>query len=397
MKRRDFLEGWKGLAALALLGGTTSDTWAGTSPPEPIGEIKPDTIKPFEKFNGQRLMERVKYWTENPKDDKYPLLYERRMPIVSYTPKNESKIDHKVRGNIFMADVIADDQEASIQDTVGRFEFVPNSIPSLKIGSRLSESTLIRIYEQSIKPTEKSEKFLDKWFDNLAENLAIGLRQRRNQLSVMYMLGASDFNNYGVVVRLDLGIPEGVHSTVESATFKNKPLSVIRKHLRFIKRFYGATYDRMTLSSEALQDIVSTQENKRLNKTVGNTDHAVKELSKTLKLDVELDDSTFLQRSLGGETKEVRYLPANEILFSSKKNDNNPEICHFASTVCTESIVSSIFDDGKIKGGAQHGPIAYFTGNRDLNPPDIRAWAVTRGLPVIKDLTAFSSITTKEK
>src|SRR5574343_1608870 len=70
------------------------------------------------------------------------LLALQRTPVVN---ADDNEIVGKFKGQFVAADVISDDQEAAVYETVGQFEFVATEIPNLKLGSRVSQHMINRL------------------------------------------------------------------------------------------------------------------------------------------------------------------------------------------------------------------------------------------------------------
>jgi hypothetical protein len=74
-------------------------------------------------------------------------------------------------------------------------------------------------------------------------------------------------------------------------------------------------------------------------------------------------------------------------------DDGQSSAYDFANGIVTESIVAPLIAGAPDFGGEQVGPVAFYNGNRELNPPDLRAWAVARGFPRKHDKYATAVLT----
>jgi hypothetical protein len=97
-------------------------------------------------------------------------------------------------------------------------------------------------------------------------------------------------------------------------------------------------------------------------------------------------------RNAKGTSTQSRYLPGHQVLLSNTQDDLNGDSYDFANGIVTESIVAPLIAGAPDFGGEQVGPVAFYNGNRELNPPDLRCWAVARGFPRKHDKYATSVI-----
>jgi hypothetical protein len=155
---------------------------------------------------------------------------------------------------------------------------------------------------------------------------------------------------------------------------------------------YGEVFDRITMSRLAFRYMVATTEfgaklagqlrysgsASNLN-TLSQSD-MVRFASDILGAEIELYDGVYYTRNANGSKAQNRYIPQNKVLLTNRADDNNSQVRDFANGIVTESIVASLVGNSQF-GGEQVGPLSYYTGNEDLNPPDVTAWAVARGFP----------------
>lgn len=397
MDRRDFVKKSLGiLAATPLIGGLFQTKAQTNATVQDIAFVAEPSIEPpYDPFSSARFNNLVREASAI-KSDTNNLIFINRTPIVSYFDDEEligaSMITTETK--FFAADVITDENETTVvYDSIKSFEFRSASIPNIKIGQHIGQSTLNRA-EKYRKYKESADlKILQEHEQTAAESAIKGVNQRFNQMLVPYMLGR-DINAYGIVFKTTNKVAPQIHRKADW-TVNPHPLASIRGHLKAVKNKYGVTYDRVTMSSTMLRAIVRNCDNKKVIKA-GST--GIKEgivaLGKALKLEIEIYDGTFATRGTDGTLKHIPYLPKDVLLFSNTANDNKKDVFHFGNAVVTESIVSTLFNTNAGNfGGAMVGPIGYYTVEGNLNPPDVKAWAVSRGLPVLVDATAFSSLT----
>lgn len=361
------------------------------------------------------------------------LLGLRRTPIVN---ADDNEIVGKFKGQFVAADVISDDQEAAVYDTVGQFEFVATEIPNIKMGSRVSQHMINRLarLRQNISGGNDVRFFTD-WENTLAESLVTGVRQRMNALIMAMWMDASSYDRYGIkLTNASWGTPAALKVnasqawSVANAANADAVGDFLTLATQTAPDTFGEEYNRVTMSSQAFRYLIQTPKFQQYMaglagmefKTPGLVgavsdgrgepgsagvagvasgsyvagtgqnssgiqpvpDFAMRRqaFANMIGMEVELYDGHFYERSNNGKRTSVRYLPFNKIIFSNSQDDNDSTAMDFANGIVTESIVSPLIGHGGI-GGESFGPIAYFTGNENLNPPDIVAWGVARGFP----------------
>lgn len=323
-----------------------------------------------------------------------------RTPIVN---ADDNEIVGKFKGQFYAADIIGDDQEALVYDTVGTFEFVTGNIPNIKMGSRISQHTIGRLARlRRNLPANNDIQFFTDWENTIAESLVTGIRQRINQLICSMWLDDGDYDRYGIILQnVSWGMPSSLK--IDSATVGTEnwgaeatatPMNTILKLVNeTAPDTYGQIYNRITMSSKAFRNMIKTTEFQNLaagelRYNFGAGQYNLRDAganrqmaANILGIEIEIYDGTYRTKgNTGTITKNIRYIPEDVVLLSNSGDDNDSNVMDFANGVVTESIVSDLIGQGGI-GGESFGPLAYFTGNTDLNPPDIRAWAVARGFP----------------
>lgn len=333
-----------------------------------------------------------------------------RTPVVD---ADDNEIVGKFKGHFVAADVIADDQEAVVYDTVGSFEFVATNIPNLKLGSRVSQHMINRLarLRQNISGANDVRYFTD-WENTLAESLVTGVRQRMNALICAMWLDASSYDRYGIkLTNASWGTPAALKANASVAWGTEASATPVADILTLANKTapdtYGETYNRITMSSRAFRNMINTTEYKSLvsgelrfnfsasGVAMNMADYGVHRqmVANLLGMELEIYDGIFYERGNAGARTQVRYIPEDKVILSNTADDGDSNAMDFANGIVTESVVSPIIGHGGI-GGEAFGPIAYFTGNENLNPPDITAWGVARGFPRKHRETATAVITT---
>jgi len=323
------------------------------------------------------------------------LIFLERTEIVD---ADDSDIIGKYKGQVFAADIIADGQEAVTYES-GSFEFVNNTIPNLKIGHPLTQGVINRLQSlrRTATPTVADNDFIRNWESQTAETLVMGLRHRINSLICGMQLDGTGYNRLGIdLTSVTWGMPSDLKVT--SAVSWDTPATAtpISDMQLIITEVgpdnYGEQYNRVTMGAKAFRFLTQTAEFQnrisgelRYNFGTGqlntrDTGAMLSLLSNILGVEVEVYDGTFWERTNNGAKVRSRVLPANKVIFSSSEDDNNRMAMDFANGVVTESIVGSVLGLSGFTG-EQFGPVSYYTGNYNLNPPDLVAWAVVRGFP----------------
>lgn len=350
------------------------------------------------------------------------LLALQRTPIVN---ADDDEIVGRFKGQFFAADVIADDQEAVVYDTMGRFEFVSTNIPNIKMGSRIGQKMIDRLARLRRNLAGANDvRFFTDWENTIAEQLIVGVRQRINSLICAMWLDSGDYNKYGIVLKdVDWGTPTQLKSelaggerwSLDNGSTANTAAGNSMGNIQIMLNevapdTFGENYNRITMSSKALRFLTQTTEFQSLvagelryefkSAGAGTSGSAMnvrdagmmrQMAANILGIEIEIYDGHFYSQGNVGSRVQERYLPENVIIFSNTENDNDSNVMDFANGIVTESVVSELVGNGGI-GGEAFGPIAYYTGNTDLNPPDIRAWAVARGFPRKHNETAIATI-----
>lgn len=233
------------------------------------------------------------------------------------------------------ADVITD--ETDKEKKGGSFEFVATNYPHIKSGVRLKD-----LSDSRLKLT--------------AENLAVGCHVRLNALLALYMCGGGSMGSFDIKINA----PEEVHSIATSTS-----MDTIIEKLKMMEDIHNVKYDRVTLNEVLLTvltgGLVPAKAKKILKAETG--------------LKVDVDNSHYKQREHDGSLGEYNFVPADRLILSKSKNDKS-DIFYFANL--------PLLDSADVEFSNKHGVQGYIK--------DDTAWAVLRGIPVLKDSTAFATI-----
>lgn len=335
-----------------------------------------------------------------------------RTPVVS---ADDDEIIGKFNGQFFAADVIADDQAAVIYDTVGKFEFVANHIPNLKMGSRIGQSMINRLNRlRKNLGTQQDIAFLTDWENRLADQLVVGIRQRMNALICAMQLDSVTYDRWGIKLTgagwgmpADLKVTPAQAWSTDGINVNNSATPV--SDLQILAHetaadVHGEVFDRVTMSSQTFRFLTQNAEfqsriSGELRYSFGANEVNVRDtgamrqlLANIINMEVEIYDGSYFERSNSGVKTRVRVLPSSKVILSSSQDDGDAAAMDFANGMVTESIVAGVAGLSGISDNT-FGPIAYYTSPSDLNPPEIQAWAVARGFPRKHRETATAVLT----
>jgi hypothetical protein len=308
-------------------------------------------------------------------------------------------------GRVFAADIITDDSEAAVYESA-KLELVTTQVPNLKLGQRLGQTMLnrlARMRQGALLPSDVN--YMDEWFNRLAQNLVLGVRQRMNMLICAALIDNLRYNRLGVNVVGSFGMPnilkvvpaipwtlDGTNPNVNALPLDD--ILVLANQIAADN--YGIRYNRVTMSSKAFRFILGTTQFANRSSLIAGfpvtaamvnvADQPTMQatLGRLLNMEVELYDTAYWERGEDGTKTRTRVLPANVVLLTNTENDGDGNVMDFANTPVTEGIVGALTggEPGQPNLGADaYGPVGYFTGREDFNPPDITAWSVARGMP----------------
>lgn len=236
----------------------------------------------------------------------------------------------------FSSLVIADVLDNEL-DVKGNFEFVVKKYPSIKSG---------------VKVKDRNEDRLRM----IADNLATACKVRTNELLALYMRGEGSTGTF----YLKSTSPENTHITVEGYS---DGIGAITKQLQFMESTYGAKYDRVTLNAVLLTVLTGEM----------NIPKAKKLLKAETGLKIDVDNGSYKQRDMG-KIVDRHYVGYNKLILSNSKFDKT-DTFYFANLPLDS-------DEGEMAG--LYGVQAYMT--------EDTAWVVIRGIPILTNPVAFSSI-----
>lgn len=328
--------------------------------------------------------------------------YQRGLPLrfldrTATVDADDEEITATFTGNIYAADIIADDQAAVVYEA-GALEFVTNVIPNLKIGQRVSQSRLNMLERMERGNIDRDEVGIyENWQVTVANNLRRGVDERKNALIAAMNMDAGTYDRFGIKLSVNWGMPSALKvtpsvpwTTAATAT----PITDVLTLKETAQTTYGEDYNRITLPLADFRLMVATTEFKNLVQGIvmqplGATSLAFNTLDQRMQgyaqqllgMTIEFEDKTFTEKSGAGVTSTTRVQALGKVILGNAADDNNPGAMDFGNAIVTESIVASITGGPNTLGGRQYGPVSYWTSNDDLNSPNLIGWAVTRGFP----------------
>lgn len=341
-----------------------------------------------------------------------PLTFLNRTPVVPVL--DDLEILGSFSGPIFAADLITEDAEAVVVEG-GKFEVTGglSNIPKIKIGARVSESIIKRLslLKRGIEISGDAE-LITGWELQFAQNLVTGVRQTMNYLCAGMMLDGVVYDRLGYKISSGFGTPSALKVALvdrqqwtSGNTSTMTPITNLQQMCQGVAPTLGKTYNRVTMATTTFQRIVVSDEFLervrlllRLEPTqftlnmydVANLQNLFVQVTG---LQLELEDTTFRVRNTNGTSTVQRVLPENKVILSNTGDDNNSQAYDFANGIVAETITAPLIEGAPNFGGEQVGPVSYYTGNRELNPPDLRAWAVASGFPRKHDKLATAILT----
>jgi hypothetical protein len=342
------------------------------------------------------------------------LLFLNRTPIVEAT---DEEIVARFTGNVVIADVVADDQEALVRSN-GSITLDTTKIPNIKHGTPITQS-MINLIEriEAGGGIRDDVGIVDNWLNRSLDNLLIGVRQRMEYFLIGAALDSVTYNRLGVNFTATFGTPSDLKVTVShlwSSPSTGTPVSDLQTQQALGREKYGKNYNRFTMTSVVFRDMIATTEfrdkSALYNQLVGITSAtfpiadipAMTQMAgRILSAQIELYDAKYQQENSASTLTVTGFFPDDKVLLSDTSDDNSGMAMDFANGIVTESVVAELTGLTVIGGGENggfggpvSGPVSYATAaSPDLNPPGMNLWAVARGFPRKHDLAMTSVLT----
>lgn len=339
-----------------------------------------------------------------------PLTFLNRTPIVPVL--DEAQILGSYSGNVYAADLISDDAEAVIVES-GRWEMTGkvSAVPNIKLGTRVSQGELHKIEMFNNMDTSGTNQFIIGWENQLATNLVKGVRDRMNVLCAAMFLDSMTYDRLGFKITSGFGAPTELKQTLVGGRVWSapnvatmKPIEDLQYMSQVVAPALGKSYNRVTMATATFQLIIASDEfaervrlylrldPDQFSLNIYDVPNMQNMFTAITGLQLELEDTTYTVKNANAGKTTDRVLPADKVMLSNTADDNDTSKFDFANGITDESISSRFNANAPDLGGPQVGPVSYFTNNPDLNPPDLVAWAVAKGLPRRHDKLATAII-----
>ena len=176
----------------------------------------------------------------------------------------DDEILAKVTGDIIAADIITDDAEAVVHggDTV---KFTGGKVPNIKHGRMFSQNMLRTIARIEAATADASDKaFFDNYIVESRQRLEQGVADREELLICQMLEDTGVYDRYGVKFSgMTWGMASIVKVTVGTYWTDSANATPIADTLAVKQAaidYDGTTYDRMTLSTTAFNNMIATTE-----------------------------------------------------------------------------------------------------------------------------------------
>jgi hypothetical protein len=250
----------------------------------------------------------------------------------------------------------------------------------------------------------------------VANNIA-GVRILMNRMLAGMLIDDWSYRKNGVTIKnVSWGMPQS-HKFVPaiSWTLANRSTATPVQDILLWRKtletdlIFSETFDTLIGSSTMFNNIIATDDFRNAARPFtpyANDTTTFQQIKLNNKLAGELfttitgvrfdfDNAAFADELNDGSTKTERYLAENVGAFVNSADFDNGTY-DFANTIVNETQVGDLAGTTIIGGGfpaPQSGPVAYATITPDLNPPNIRLWAVARGFPRKHRKTAGARVT----
>jgi hypothetical protein len=288
---------------------------------------------------------------------------------------------------------------AVVQESM-TIEVTTNAAPNIKIGQRLGQKLLNRIAQMEAGSLAVAgQNAMKDWDNSLADNLLLGVRWRMNALACAMMIDSFAYDRLGIKLSgVTFGMPAILKVTVGvawSVPATATPVSDIFGMDQVARLNYGIDYDTITMTTVDFRNMIATVEfANKATLLLGamflvtpaaletkNDPQMVQLAGRVLGKTIVLDDFQFNTRNSAGAVTKTRALPTGTVLLSRSQDEGNGEMMDMANGVPTEARVAEMIGGVDGLGGEQYGPVGYYTGRADLNPPDVTAWACAKAFP----------------
>lgn len=317
-------------------------------------------------------------------------------------PATDAEIRGYFTGHVLISDIIFEGQKA-ITKNADEVRAERTVIPKVKHGVLIDEETVVMLerINAGLGSAGDNGMFRD-YVTRKTDDILLGIRQRKNSMAVAMLLDTFSYDNGAIVVSgaswqtpAELKITVSVLWSNPTTATPIKDLTSMNKETR---KKWGKVYNRATMSFEAFEAAVATDEFKakaqlysQINFPTGSwplieeTEQLQVLFERISGFQIEIEDAQYADQAPSGEITYKAYMPEEYVILTNTQDDNQPSVAFMGQAIVPETIVSSIARNvpgiqGPF-GGPQTGPVAYAE-IPSLNPPDVTIWGVDKCWPV---------------
>lgn len=320
---------------------------------------------------------------------------------IASVPAEDDEIMGRYVGRAQIADILADDGVAGTY-SLGKIQTYVNEPANLKVGTSMTQSQINRLAAVGVD----NRALVDMMLARNTDQLRLGVLQRIETMLIGMVLDTFSYNRLGTVISgATWGMPSDLKFAASLAWAANPTTATPIDDILFAKRYsrirYGATYNRIDMSTAAMNVMFKTTDfqnrakfllsNASLsipaNVSLNDTDKQKSLAQSILGMEINLVDSRYWSKSMAGVDGSAAFWPLNILNFSNSADDNKPEVQDWADGETTESRLGALAAASNLPGstigtfeGGRRGVTSYAT-LEGLNPPKVSQWAVARGWP----------------
>lgn len=344
---------------------------------------------------------RVMKETEKSENLIKPLLWYER---AAKPEASDDEMTLKHNSQIFAADIISMDARATVRDS-GEFTFEQHGMNKIKHGFRINESMtkLLRRIEKGVFMDNEVLSFRNYIARRQAE-LVVGVKQRVETMINGMLADEYDYSRFGIKAEGTWGMLDDLKFVPVNKwnnTATSTPLTDLVSILHYADHNYNEKYDRITLTYNAVKDIVNSDEFNNVyvaesaswniprdTINIGNVSPVSRipfleaYLSSQVgwQVSVETDESRYREFSPSTLRAPGRFHDDDKIYFTCKSDDNssvgwdvgNGEVIE---QIFAEMSPSSIIGGSTMGNMSPYGPFGYATlADHRLNPPGMVMW-----------------------
>jgi hypothetical protein len=323
------------------------------------------------------------------------LRYLSRLPM---TPAEDTEIIAKYTGRIVISDLVADDQAAVVR-AANPVTLQATEIPNIKHGRLIGQRGLNALGRLERYYSDRDMNVFADYVNEQIDEVVRGVFLRMEVLVAAMLTDSLTYDRLGIKISgMTWGMPSDLKVTASNLwtdATNATPIADIQNILRVAREKYGIVFNRLSMSTTAFNNMISTAEFRNKAQIYSQITLAANNFPTT---DVglmnfvfgvifpgvilEIDDRQVWTESSAGAQSSANILPTTKVLFTGTQYDNNKRVMDWANGVVTETKPYTV---GTMFGGftgEREGPVGYTTSaDPQGNPPGIVIWGVDRGFP----------------